>query len=58
MFDKVTTRALEELSRGLAVIGEEEPKTPFEQYRLFAKSLSVLMRCEIARRTNEQPEER
>ncbi len=50
MFNKVTSQKLRELARELAIIGEEEPDTIFDQYPHFAKSLAVLMRTELAER--------
>ncbi len=51
MFAKVKSQQLRDLARELAIIGEEEPDTIFDQYPHFAKSLSVLMRAELAERS-------
>lgn len=58
MFSKVSSQKLRELARELAVIGEEEPTTIFNQYPHFAKCLAVLMRTELAERNrkDESPE--
>ena len=50
MFTKVSSQKLRELARELAIIGEEEPTTCFDQYPYFAKCLAVLMRTELAER--------
>lgn len=52
MFNKVKSQQLREVATVLAQVGEEEPETVFDQYQHFAKCLSVLMRVELARRSN------
>lgn len=52
MFDKVPSEKLRHLSDELARIGEEEPDKVFSTYPQFARSLSVLMRCELVERRN------
>lgn len=54
MFNKIATERLVEIARELALIGEEEPPSIFDQYPHFAKCLSVLMRVEIARRADDE----
>lgn len=53
MFNKVTSQRLREMARELAIIGEEEPETIFDQYPQFAKALAVLMRTELAERSRK-----
>ena len=52
MFSQVKSQQLRTMAEELAKIGEEEPETVFDQYQHFAKCLSVLMRVELARRSN------
>ncbi len=52
MFTQITSQKLRTMAEELAKIGEEEPETVFDQYQHFAKCLSVLMRVELARRSN------
>jgi hypothetical protein len=40
------------MAEHLAKIGEEQPDSDVFTYTHFAKCLSVLMRCELARRSN------
>ena len=53
MFNKVSSQRLREMARELAIIGEEEPDTIFDQYPHFAKGLAVLMRTELAERSRK-----
>jgi hypothetical protein len=52
MFNKVKSQQLRTMAEELAHIGEEEPDSVFSTYTHFAKCLSVLMRIELARRSN------
>lgn len=52
MFDKVASQKLRNIAEDLAKIGEEEPDSAFSTYPHFAKCLAVLMRVELARRSN------
>jgi hypothetical protein len=58
VFDKVASDRLAQMSDELAYIGEEVPDTLISKYPQFARSLSVLMRAELAerrRRGDEKP---
>jgi hypothetical protein len=52
VFNKVKSQQLRNMAEELAIIGEEEPDSAFSTYTHFAKCLSVLMRIELARRSN------
>lgn len=52
MFNKVASQKLRTMAEELAHISEEEPDSVFSTYTHFAKCLSVLMRIELARRSN------
>ena len=52
MYDKVSSQRLRQMAEELGRLGEQKPQPGEEKAILFAKSLSVLMRCELARRSN------
>lgn len=52
MFNQVASQKLRDMAEELAHIGEEEPDSAFSTYTHFAKCLAVLMRIELARRSN------
>lgn len=56
MFAKLSSQRLRQMSEELGRIGEQEPEPGAEKAILFAKSLSVLMRCELAERNRNDVE--
>jgi hypothetical protein len=52
VFNKLSSQRLRLMAEELGTIGEQEPELGTEKAVLFAKSLSILMRCELARRTS------
>jgi len=57
MFNQISSQKLRELARELAIVGEEETTTCFDQYPYFAKCLAVLMRTELAERSHRDESE-
>lgn len=53
MFSKLTSQRLRQMAAELATIGDEKPVPGVEKAIQFAKSLSVLMRAELARRVTD-----
>ncbi len=52
MFNQVASQKLREMAEQLATIGEEDGDADLVAACHFAKCLSVLMRVELARRSN------
>lgn len=52
MFDRVASQRLRQLAEDLSTIGDQPYNPSEEKAHQFAKSLSILMRCEIARRSH------
>lgn len=52
VFNKLSSQRLRQMAEELGTIGEQEPELGAEKAVLFAKSLSILMRCELARRAS------
>jgi hypothetical protein len=52
MFDRVASQRLRQLAEELGRIGEQPYNPSEEKACQFAKSLSILMRCELARRSH------
>jgi hypothetical protein len=56
MFDRVTSQKLREMAGELADIGANDSDLQ-EKPRRFAACLSVLMRCELSRRSRKDDDE-
>lgn len=52
MFDKLASQRLRQLAEELGRIGDQPYNPSEEKAHQFAKSLAILMRCELARRTH------
>ncbi len=56
MFQRIASQRLRQLSEELATLGDQEPGPGEEKAVRFARSLSVLMRCELAERKSHDVE--
>jgi hypothetical protein len=53
VFAAVSSQRLRQMAEELGRLGDQEPDTGAENATRFAKCLSVLMRCEVARRLSQ-----
>lgn len=56
MFDKLSSQKLRQMAEELGRLGDQEPEPGAEKALQFARSLSVLMRCELAERSKSDDE--